>query len=359
MSGALVISLDFELHWGVFDKQSTTGPYAPNLLGAREAIPRMLQLFSEHDVAATWAIVGFLFAESTRDREEFDPAVLPQYRESRFNPYGVPVGPDEQTDPFHYAPSLIRQIQRSPGQEIATHTYSHLRCHEDGQDASMFDADIASAVAIARRYDVSLRSIVFPSNQHNAAYDDVLLKHGIRSYRGNPETRFFPERASSRQNSIALRAGRLADSYVNMSGHNLTDWADVPQPSGLCNVAGSAFLRPYDPTLRALESFRRGRIVRSMRRAARQGKLFHLWWHPHNFGCHTERNLEFLATLLREYKRLEDRYGMRSLSMIEVADEANAPGAIQADGRSSTGLPFAPSQEPAALRCRHEVLERG
>ena len=62
--GALVISLDFELHWGVRDKRPVDGPYRENLLGAREAIPRMLDLFEEFGVAATWATVGFLFAKN-------------------------------------------------------------------------------------------------------------------------------------------------------------------------------------------------------------------------------------------------------------------------------------------------------
>ena len=72
--GALVISLDFELHWGVRDKRPADGPYRENLLGAREAIPRMLDLFEEFGVAATWATVGFLFAKNRREREEFSPS---------------------------------------------------------------------------------------------------------------------------------------------------------------------------------------------------------------------------------------------------------------------------------------------
>ena len=52
MVGRFVISLDFELLWGVrdhCDRQS----YGANVLGARQAIPRMLDLFAETDVRAT------------------------------------------------------------------------------------------------------------------------------------------------------------------------------------------------------------------------------------------------------------------------------------------------------------------
>jgi hypothetical protein len=74
--GALVISLDFELHWGVRDKRSVAD-YRENLLGARRAVPAMLALFAEFGVRATWAIVGLLFAVSRREMLERLPARRP------------------------------------------------------------------------------------------------------------------------------------------------------------------------------------------------------------------------------------------------------------------------------------------
>ena len=49
--GAFVLSLDFELHWGVRDHEPVNGPYRPNLLGARVAIPRLLELFTRYEIA--------------------------------------------------------------------------------------------------------------------------------------------------------------------------------------------------------------------------------------------------------------------------------------------------------------------
>lgn len=42
MSGQFVISLDFELLWGVRD-HSDKQAYGQNVLGARDAVPRMLE----------------------------------------------------------------------------------------------------------------------------------------------------------------------------------------------------------------------------------------------------------------------------------------------------------------------------
>jgi len=66
MVGRLVISLDFELLWGVRD-HADRKTYGANVLGAREAIPRMLDLFAESGVRAIWATVGFLFCETKEE----------------------------------------------------------------------------------------------------------------------------------------------------------------------------------------------------------------------------------------------------------------------------------------------------
>ncbi len=97
--GALVISLDFELHWGVRDKCAPDGSYRENLLGARKAVPAMLDLFEEFDVAATWATVGFLFAANRREREAFSPNTRPQYVDSKLDAYAEPTGERPGTRP--------------------------------------------------------------------------------------------------------------------------------------------------------------------------------------------------------------------------------------------------------------------
>ncbi len=136
--GALVISLDFELHWGVRDKRSVDGPYRENLLGARHAIPQILDLFEEFGVAATWATVGFLFAKNRLERDEFSPSLRPQYKNAKLDPYSEPTGDNEDDDPMHYAPSLIARIAKTPNQEIATHTFSHYYCQEPGETREAF-----------------------------------------------------------------------------------------------------------------------------------------------------------------------------------------------------------------------------
>lgn len=319
--GALVVSLDFELHWGVRDTYPPDGgSYRANLLGARAAIPRMLDLFEEFGIAATWATVGMLFARSRDELCQFRPAVLPHYRDARLNPYDEQVGFDEADDPLHFASGLIEVIRATPQQEIATHTFSHLCCLEPGVERDAFKADLDSAVAIAADRGLRVRSIVFPRNQCNLDFADLLVQAGITCYRGNERHALYRAAPGADYHRLLRRGGRLLDAYLGFTGPHITAWGDIPRAMGLCDVPASAFLRPYSPRLRRLDPLRLRRISGGIEQAAVSNGIYHLWWHPHNVGIHTDENLHLLREVLQVFARCRDRHGMRSLSMAGVAE---------------------------------------
>jgi hypothetical protein len=76
-AGALVVSLDFELHWGVHDRRPLSARECSRLLAARAAIPRILDVFEEFRIRATWATVGLLFAKSRSEALNFTPNPKP------------------------------------------------------------------------------------------------------------------------------------------------------------------------------------------------------------------------------------------------------------------------------------------
>ena len=73
----LIISLDFELFWGMQDVVSLEA-YKDNILGVRKAIPMMLEMFRNKGIHATWAAVGYYSAIIPRIRQNIflssDPA---------------------------------------------------------------------------------------------------------------------------------------------------------------------------------------------------------------------------------------------------------------------------------------------
>ena len=143
--GALVISLDFELHWGIRDHVTRDDALYGRLPYARAAVADMVQLFVARNIRATWATVGFLFA-STRDQvDRCRPGERPTYSRSELDPYAEAIGIDEEHDPEHLAASLVDLIRAGNGQEVGSHTFSHYYCLEPGQDEATFRADLSAA----------------------------------------------------------------------------------------------------------------------------------------------------------------------------------------------------------------------
>ncbi|MCA9240040.1 MAG: polysaccharide deacetylase family protein [Planctomycetales bacterium] len=316
LTGALVVSLDFELHWGWRDSVRGDSPYMRNFHGARQAVPAMLELFSRFDIAATWATVGMLFAKNEQEVRAASPDKRPTYEDPSLDPYQEPLGCDESADPLHYAASLVREIQSCPRQELASHTFSHYYCLAAGQTREQFSADLASAVAIGHLRGAALRSIVFPRNQVNPRYEHLLLEHGFTCYRGNQAAWMYGGAGP------ASRAARLLDAHANLAGCHTQRWEEVVEPSGLANVRAGFFLRPCSNHASASARLQRRRIRLALTTAAQRGEILHLWWHPHNFGGNLQENLGSLTEILQHYEQLRESTGFESLSMGEVDQRA-------------------------------------
>lgn len=311
--GTIIISLDFELNWGVHDV-FTLEQYKEQIFGAREAIPRMLELFSEYDIHATWATVGFLFFKNKEELIANLPACYPSYANSNFSPYKKlnKIGENEKLDPYHFGSSLIKMILAHPNQEVATHTFSHYYCLEEGQTIEEFEADLQAACKVG-----PTQSLVFPRNQINPDYLTICKKYGIQSYRGNEESWIYKANRFHKEGLIK-RMIRLSDCYLNISGHHTYSMKKV-ETKPIVNLPSSRFLRPYSTKLKALEPLRLNRIKKSIINAAEKGEVYHLWWHPHNFGKNLDKNIQFLIEILQLVSKLRSEYGFESLNMAEAS----------------------------------------
>lgn len=315
MPGTLIVSLDFELFWGMRDC-CTLESYKPNLLGGREAIPELLQLFEKYGIHATWATVGFLFAENYEELASFFPEQQPGYCDKKLLPYPdfEIIGKNEQEAPCYYAPSLIAKIARTPGQEIGSHTFSHYYCREEGQTPEQFAADMRAAKAIAAKHGYDVNSVVLPRNQCEPEYTAVLKDCGFSAYR-DEENDWIHEKVKFRP---LLRLLRLADVYLPLTGQG----GYIPKnENGIWNLTGSRMYKPIFGPLSFLEGLKVRRIKRQMAHAAKHGLTFHLWWHPHNIGIRRSEHLNQLEEIFSYYQQLQAKYGMRSRNMGEAARE--------------------------------------
>ena len=158
-NGKFVISLDFEIYWGVRDVVKLAD-YRDRLLGVRQVIPRLLKVFNDYNIHATFATVGFLFFSNKNQLLLNLPHKLPQYENDNLSPYCGHfnlIGEDENQDPFHFGNKLILLI-RDSGQEIGSHTFSHYYCLEKGQTKEDFFEDIKVAKSLALENGIHLKS---------------------------------------------------------------------------------------------------------------------------------------------------------------------------------------------------------
>jgi len=311
--GALVISLDFELVWGLFDHITIQDKiaYFDNTL---KVIPRLLDTFEKNNIRVTWAAVGMLFNENWEEWYANQPSLLPTYENQELNPYGYG---EQHTktgfDRFFFAPQLIKSIQSVKGQEIGSHTYSHYYCLEKGQTQAQFDADLQQAVSIANKFSIKMESLVFPRNQFNESYLAVCQKNQIKTVRTNPNVWYWD---ANIPDTIFTKLTRTSDAYLPLGKKSYK--ADSIQSSVVVGQPASRFLRPQHSQT-VLNTARVHRIKNEIIQAAKNGEVYHLWWHPHNFGIDPEGALKALNEIIQVFQKCQQTYGMESLTMRELA----------------------------------------
>jgi hypothetical protein len=330
VKGIFTISLDFELHWGGFEKwplernvNSGGIDYRQYFRSTRLLIPEMLELFQAHGVHVTWATVGMLFHRSKNELLGNAPRQRPNYKVAALSAYhyieNQGIGENELEDPFHFAPSLIEKIMETPNQELSTHTFAHFYCNEEGQTAEDFRADLKAAQRAAHTYGRALRSLVFPRNQFNDQYLKVCFEEGITSVRSNPLDWFWNIKSTERE-STWKRLNRGLDAYFPVGKRNTYRIDAIRAREGypVC-IPASRLLRPFNPRELILNKFKIDRIKSEMTRAAKNDEVYHLWWHPHNFGLYPSQSMEGLKNILDHYAYCKKTWDMQSLSMGELA----------------------------------------
>jgi hypothetical protein len=153
--------------------------------------------------------------------------------------------------------------------------------------------------------------LVFPRNQYNPAYEKIVKLAGITAIRSNPDIWFWD---ANRKENIWKKIFRTADAYIPLfnSSFRLSDNKELP-----LKIPASRFLRPLSK-YKILNKLRIIRIKKEMTYAAKTNKIYHLWWHPHNFGYYPETALSELDEILKHYKTLKQKYNFSSINMRNI-----------------------------------------
>lgn len=280
----VVISLDFEMRWGMHDKLGLNmDAYRKNLENEPYIVLALLKLFKDRNLKVTWACVGALGCRNWDEYFARAPSP-PEYENTalRVNPKYAEMDPGGQ---LHFAPELLTAIHNSPGQELGSHTFSHIYMREPGIAGKDAVADMDAVISLWKeRFGAAPLSLVFPRNQ--IAFLEEIRSSSIRIWRGN-EKCWYLNKYELATNKALPRALRLLEA-IN------------PFVRRACALDGdstrsSLFLRVNIPSVAWL--MHRERIKNELR-ALRDGKIFHLWWHPHNLGSNVHLGLSRVEEIL-------------------------------------------------------------
>jgi hypothetical protein len=313
--------LDFELLWGIFDKVGTR--YKPEYFSnTRKVIPEMLDCFGRQEIKATWATVGMLFAENEEEWKAYSPDYLPSYRDKKFSAYEWAKQHGIRPE-VHFAPDLIRMILATPGQEMGSHTFAHFYTLMRGQSPEQFRQDLQATQKIAwDKFGVSLESLVFPRNHINELYHGICLEEGYRFIRSNPKNWFWQE---TQHEDFSKKLFRSADCFFGIGEKTFYPDSEITQYEGEpLLIPASRILRPFNKGNGLMNRLRLNRIKSEMTAAARSGEIYHLWWHPHNFGNDPKGSMLELQEVIDHFLRLKETYGMESYHMKGLGEKVSS-----------------------------------
>ncbi|MBF0176876.1 MAG: hypothetical protein HQL63_08520 [Magnetococcales bacterium] len=284
--GALTISIDLELAWGRCDV-----PYRAEELAAvraeRDIVTRLARLFEKYQVRATWAMVGHLLLDRPAPWQELPHPDLPRpvvAGETRDWLFQLP----REMDPAWYGSDLLPIIQAvQPTQEIGSHSFFHIPFDLAHPDAAR--ADLEAVRVWHKKHAIPCRTFVFPRNR--VGHLDLLRDMGIQVFRGQTPRWYdnFPSRAVRRLLNLLTFIFRFPMPTV----------VPLRTSQGLINLPDSMLLLGRNGLRRLVPP---GNLIAmacsGLERAARQRRVFHLWFHPSNFTHDTDRQFAVLEAVL-------------------------------------------------------------
>ena len=305
----LVISLDFELRWGVLDKvYEDADAYRDNLISVHENVPWILELFNSRGIHATWATVGALACDNWDEFEAVRPSMLPAYKNKKMeyvNEINKIVDPEGK---LYFAPDLVQKIIETPGQELGTHTFGHIYATEPDVTYEQLLADLHTCKSfLKKKFSYTPTSLVYPRNQ--VIYEERLLEEKVvECYRGNEDVDYLSAE-NQRGKKLFNRVKILLDAINPFSSHAY-EFGSITKN----NIKSSAMFRIYLSGI--LRRMHLAKLKYSISRL-KDDEVYHIWFHPHNLGTCQKRKNDFIDFVDFIEKKITSGK-LQSLTMGEV-----------------------------------------
>lgn len=297
--GVFLFTLDTEFAWGhydIFDPRL----FSPDGNRERRTIIRILDLLDEYGLSATWAVVGRLFCKDRSSCRDVLPLNLGE-ESSAFQALIT------NNHPLLFAPDIVETlIERGARHAIGFHGFSHRVFTDMTKEEAR--CEIEAWLKVAVRYGIQPRTVVFPRNR--IAHLDLFKEYGFLCFRG--EEKYPGMIASPSIFGKALRryyrfSSIIAVPEIYQPRKDACGLYDFPASRSLFSVD-----RIFEDGLRRMNlgALTTWAIMRGIRKAARQKKIFHLYSHPFEFR--SEEDFVKLHDIFRTVKIEKDRGTMIS-----------------------------------------------
>lgn len=297
---SVVISIDAELAWGFHDRDSLP---VERIRTARWNWRRLVDLFDDVDMPATWAVVGHLFQDTCDVDHTGHPAgSRPCTR-----------GTDRaHPDDLWFGDDLVESVRAADiDHEISAHGYTHVHFDHEQMDREFAERELSACLDAGAEHGLELDSFVYPVNRID--HRGVLAEHGFTSYRG---------RGASGPN----RRRKLVDTIRDQGRPPIVD--PVVDEYGLVNVPPSMDLFGFEGLARTLVQPLWGdpianRVQRGIEALAEREGVLHLWFHPHDLT--RPRDFERLRSVIDVIEDGRNRFGIDVETMGAVATRVDRP----------------------------------
>jgi hypothetical protein len=268
---SIIISLDFEMRWGVHHIYGVDhDTYRSEIENVQYIVPLTLRMLEERNLRATWATVGAILLESWEEYLSMAPNA-PNYKNKSliFDHSFTDINPIGEQ---YFAPRLVDMIINTDGQELGGHSFSHLYFDEEGVTENDFTNDtIALIKTFKQKLSLSPVSYVYPRNQ--VIYTQTLADNGFKTWRTNNNEWFH------NANSTNISPKNLLAKILRVS-----DAVNPIVPSSLKSVEFQIFTFFIRFSLPELLWTAHLIKIRNLVSSLNRNNILHLWWHPHNLG---------------------------------------------------------------------------
>jgi len=308
-TGYFLFSIDTELGWGFFDYDyARTSLFSQDGSRERRTIERLLDVFDEFGIIATWAITGHLFYKKC---EECEICPILEW-EGKYHSFKEIY---KTYNPLWYGADIIETLlTRQTRHEIGFHGYTHQIFDKNKMSAEQTRIEIQEWQRVSSRFGITPLTVIFPRNV--VGYLDIFNESGFVCYRGKE---IQPD---AYKLQIVGKLIKHLDQIFSISKPHIYNVSEC-ENEGLVNLSFSqeffGFNRKIELLLDTLHltNIRLRRMVSAVRTAATEKKVFHVCAHPWEFR--TEKDIEKLRYLFSKVSEEISKGRLISLGMAELA----------------------------------------